>query len=129
FIHIIRDPRDVALSSHRAWGSSITRSILNWERHIEHALEFTSMHSERIHHLRYEDLTSTPEDAMLRISKFLRVEYEAATSRLITFREKLGDAAGRCYVMNNNSQKYLSHMTPSDIAKVDGHLEPLLVRF
>lgn len=78
FIHIIRDPRDVALSyrGYRYGSSNMLECAQNWTRGVEGSLrEGAVLGSERYYVLRYEDLILKPEDSLKNLCDFLGVAY------------------------------------------------------
>lgn len=76
FVHIVRDPRDVAVSQAEAWGTPVMSSAVRWlfdqraELHAEQLLK-----PERFAMLRYEDLVTEPEREIRKACDALGVAY------------------------------------------------------
>jgi hypothetical protein len=78
FIHIIRDPRDVALSCiQMGWAGSVWFAVDRW---IEAEKSWDRLRSKvgpaRILEICYEDLVAEPESTLRRICEFVGVAYE-----------------------------------------------------
>ena len=80
FVHIVRDPRDVALSlDKRHWSRPLpwdrNRSLLAaglyWEWIVRKGRKFGAALGSRYREIRYEELVSQPEPALQRIGEFL----------------------------------------------------------
>lgn len=79
FIHIIRDGRDVALSFiKRSWGiSDFMTALTDWEQKVDCARKVLCMlpETQRMD-LRFEDLVSSPEAEIRRVTDFLGIDFE-----------------------------------------------------
>ncbi len=89
FLHIVRDGRDVACSYLEVTRSNITskysprlpatiREIaFEWHRNVTGVLEVLPQDaSDRVHHLRYEDLVRFPEASLVRVCAFLGIPFD-----------------------------------------------------
>ena len=80
FIHILRDPRDVALSCiQMGWAGNVWFAVDRWieaEQSWDRLLK--NVEPERILEIRYEQLVAAPEDTLSRICAFVGVAYEPA---------------------------------------------------
>ena len=83
FLHIIRDPRDVALSlEKRQWArplpwdkdKALLAAGLYWEWIVRKGREYGTRLRSRYLELRYEDLVQRPQDMLPRIAEFLKHE-------------------------------------------------------
>ncbi len=94
FVHIIRDPRDVALSlDKRAWsrplpwdkGKSLLAAGLYWEWIVRKAQTLGSTLSQQYIEIRYEDLVQKPQHTLTSIGEFLNcdVDYDRIRQRAI----------------------------------------------
>lgn len=126
FVHIVRDPRDVALSMHKAFGKSLISSAVAWERGIKCAIGFKSKWPDRIIEVKYEDLTKNPEAELRKISEFLGLDFEVSMCELREAREKIGDAAGYSKIKRANTDKYMSRMLEKDRIWFASYLKELL---
>lgn len=77
FIHIIRDGRDVALSTKGLWfdlGKNIEEIAVNWMNRIRQTRQLAQLVPHYIE-LRYEDLISAPEQTLRKICKFIHLPF------------------------------------------------------
>ncbi len=102
FIHIVRDGRDVALSTidwanptkgpgrWTLWPvSPMAASALWWRWQVEPALQARATHGlGKVLELRYEDLVSAPEFELDRITRFLGIPYDVEMARYFEGKEK-----------------------------------------
>lgn len=86
FIHIIRDGRDVALSTKKHAERMELLEKFNfkavaekWGRYVTKARKFGKQFPKQYHELRYEDMNRDPEGELTKILKFLNVEASAKT--------------------------------------------------
>lgn len=107
FVHIIRDPRDVTVSM-LDWSSGertagqfgtwqddpAVSTALYWHLSVALGREHgQALGSELYHEVRYEDLVSSPADALARICAFLKLPFD---ERMVTYHEgKTRIKAGR----------------------------------
>jgi hypothetical protein len=80
FIHIIRDGRDVALSTKGLWfdlGKTIEETAVNWANRIRQTRQLAQLVPHYME-LRYEDLITEPETALRKICKFIHLPYNPA---------------------------------------------------
>lgn len=80
FIHIIRDGRDVALSTKGLWfdlGKNIEEIAVNWMSRIRQTRQLAQLVPHYME-LRYEDLITEPEMALRKISKFIHLPFHPA---------------------------------------------------
>lgn len=126
FIHIIRDVRDVCLSSHKAWGKSIVRNAQRWMDELSACREAGHALGAAYHELRYEDLLAEPEDALRRICAFLELDFDPAMLRPGRVSENLGDTRGQDRIVADNAQKWRKGMSPALLRRVEAIAGPLL---
>lgn len=77
FVHITRDPRDVAASHRDVFGKAILGAALRW-RTDARADEICrdQMPTGRYQHICYEDLIASPEETLRDLCDFLRIEFD-----------------------------------------------------
>ena len=82
FIHIHRDPRDVAYSlNEKKWVRSLEEGVAVWRRHVEEIERFFhEIGQEKSHLIAYADLRSSPEQVANGLARFL--DLDAPTSIL-----------------------------------------------
>jgi hypothetical protein len=78
FIHILRDPRDVALSCiQMGWAGNVWYAVDRWIEAEESWDRLRArVNQERVLEIRYEQLVAEPEDTLVRICAFVGVPYE-----------------------------------------------------
>lgn len=77
FIHIIRDGRDVALSTKGLWfdlGKDIEEIAVNWMSRIRQTRQLAQLIPHYLE-LRYEDLIHNPEQTLRKICRFIHLPY------------------------------------------------------
>lgn len=111
FIHIVRDPRDVAVSrmghSHRVglWdvfrpGSqqhrdAVEATILGWKEAVAKVAAFADAHPGRVHEVRYRDLHADPVSENTRLFSFLGVSDQPVLMRMIAAQTSFEAVSGR----------------------------------
>lgn len=78
FIHLIRDPRDVAPSAIKmGWSGNMYTAARRWdEAEAEIAAFRAQVGEDRLIDLRFEDLVSQPVQELTRLAEFLGLEYD-----------------------------------------------------
>lgn len=128
FLHIIRDPRDYALSVSNAWGKSRLRAADRWRKTLSTAREDGNFIGDDYLEVFYESLLDSPEQTLTLICKFLDVNYENEMTILSNPTENLGDAKGYTTILKNNKQKYFMHFSPAMIKRIEELVYPVLSR-
>ena len=93
FIHICRDGRDCAQSFRNRFRQNIYRAIQEWKYMISKARQDgAKVGEQQYHEIRYEALTTDPENHMKAICSFLEVPFDERVliSRMPMFREIKG---------------------------------------
>lgn len=106
FLHIVRDPRDVALSAHRAWRHSMLRVAAKWARDMAAAQRSAAALGKDYMRVYYEDILADPGRELRRISVFAGRPFEAETTRLAVPAENIGAAKGKPYIDAANAGKF-----------------------
>ena len=116
FVHIVRDPRDVALSAQAAWGHNPLRTVAKWARDMGAAeLSATALGDDYIR-VFYEDLVSDPEAELRRISIFMDRAFEDEMTSLAVPSENIGGARGKLFIDAKNTRKYRDRL-PSGLQR------------
>ncbi len=127
FVHIVRDPRDCALSSLDAWGSTPVRTAQEWADRVRTCRAAGArLGPARFHELRYEDLLSDVRGRLGALFEFLGVPTPADAGRFLRVPENLGAARGSAQVVAANRQKWKSGMTPALRHRIEGVTGDLL---
>ena len=106
FVHVVRDPRDVALSARKAWKKSLTRVAYQWQCGVLAASDFAREHPETILTVRYEDLLADSRNVLSSVCEFLDLSFNESLLELTGSREKMGDAAGFPGLKTDNTGKF-----------------------
>lgn len=77
-IHLIRDPRDVALSWGKIWCGPkwVTECALYWRTHIREKRRWGAVNRNRYLEIRYEDLVESTDAVLSRLEEFIGAECE-----------------------------------------------------
>ena len=121
FIHLLRDPRDVALSSiTMGWNGNAYFGVNHWIA-SEKAFEATKAHLDagQLLELRHEDLLAAPEKILTEICTFLGVPYSA---RMLAYSENSTYGAPDPKMSGGWRRK----MTPRDVALIEGKVGDFL---
>lgn len=100
FIHIIRNPIDVALSHKKVWNKSIIRTSDQW-RKVNQRLS-NRKYTAPILRVRYENLTTNPEESLFEISSYLNINNDFDYKN-VNSREKYGNVTVQGVKINKNS--------------------------
>ncbi|MCB0402026.1 MAG: sulfotransferase [Flavobacteriales bacterium] len=137
-IHIIRDPRDVILSRMKSdWGkhTPFFKHVSEYQSHIKKALhDGKTCFGERYIEVFYEHLLEDPEGELQRICTALGVNY---TPEMMNYHQKsdelvFGDEKAWKEnvfkpVMKGNTQKWKAELSPTQVAKIEGGIEQLMI--
>ena len=137
FVFLVRDPRDVAVSSRSSIFSTFHPyyTALLWQRQqLEGIRLLETLSSDRILLVRYEDLLEEPEKQLRRICEFIGEDFVPAMLRYFETEEAARSAAlARCWaniskpLLQNNSGKFLQELSAEDIKIVESTArEPML---
>ncbi|MCB9730977.1 MAG: sulfotransferase [Deltaproteobacteria bacterium] len=132
FIHIIRDARDVCLSSHKAWKKAVLRNAQRWTDEVAgcrrdgRALAQAAPGERVYHELRYEDLLQRPEAELSAVCAFLELPFEEAMTRPGRVSENLGDTRGEDRIVAGNTEKWRERMAPRQLEAVEAICGELL---
>ncbi|MEX1193381.1 MAG: sulfotransferase [Brumimicrobium sp.] len=107
-IHIIRDPRDRALSVKKTWNKSMLRTTEKWRCELENA-QFFKNETDFYFELRYEDLLASPKTKLQEICDFLGISFQHKMLELEKSSEKHGDNKQKLTVNSQNSKKFLDY--------------------
>jgi len=121
FIHLVRDPRDCALSSAHTWGDSPLRTAQRWaDRTRVCRAAGRTLGPERYHELCYEDLVGDVQGVLGRVFGFLGVPVPADAGQFLRVPENLGEARGAAEVVGRNRHKWKARMEPAVRRRIEG---------
>lgn len=127
-VHIVRDARDQALSSHRVWGKNIARAAQRWADDVARARRDGQALGSRYIEVRYEDLLRDPADTMRGLCRFLDLPFDPSVTRPGKAVENLGAATGATTVLSGNTRKFIDGLAPHTLALVEAIAGDELVR-
>lgn len=105
FIHIIRDPRDRAISVKKTWGKSMFRATELWKNEIEDAIKWRNRTDSYIE-IKYEELVKNTEKVLKDLCIFLNIEYTEEMLTLNKPTEKYGKNSNKVSVGKTSISKY-----------------------
>ncbi len=126
-IHIIRDPRDRALSVKKTWGKSMYRTTEKWRTEIESSQKFRKKENFIIE-VRYEDLIKNPEQTLSEICRFLGVSFQKNMLQLEKPSERHGENSKLLEINKSNTAKYLK-APKKVIEKIEKIAGPLMEQY
>lgn len=94
FVHIIRDPRDQALSERAIWGKSLRRSSEAWRRRVLAGRSSRAAADGRFYELTYEALVANPERELSALCDWLGTSFEPAMLAAASGSDELGQMVG-----------------------------------
>lgn len=121
FVHLVRDPRDCALSGAHTWGDSPLRTAQRWAdrtRICRNAGQ--ELGTERYLELRYEDLVGDVRAVLSGVFDFLGVPLPADAGQFLRVPENLGEARGAAEVVGRNRHKWKARMEPALRRRIEG---------
>ena len=138
FLHLYRDPRDVALSMHElSWSTgpaALRRYARTWTKAMRRHLDYARrLGPDRYHALKYEDLVEAPESALQRVCDFLGEAYDPAmlrhherSERGYMEREKSWKALADTPVSKARVGRYRENLTPRQIRLIERTAAPMM---
>ena len=127
FLHIIRDPRDCALSIHKIWGRSLFRAADQWRRRVAQARDHGARFPLDYREIRYEDLISDPEGVLRSVCSWLEIPYLEGMTHFDRPSEDLGDTKGRARIVSTNMGKYRNELRQDQILRIEEIVYPVAI--
>ena len=125
-VHIVRDVRDVSLSSHKAWGKHVLRNSQRWFDEVGGCRREGQKLGERYLELRYEDLLSEPERWLGAIAEHVGKRFDPAMLHPDRPSENLGDTKGQLDIVASNTAKWKERMDEPTQRAIEACCGPLL---
>ncbi len=135
FVHLVRDPRDVAASWIRttAMPGGVERATTVWLRDQQAARALESASAGRLHSLRYEDLVEAAEPTVGRVLQFLGLPFEPVHLSFFHSTSVRRDSeridAWRNLsrpLMTGNTKRYRNELTTDEILYVEERCSDLM---
>jgi hypothetical protein len=119
FLHIIRDPRDYALSVRKAWGKSIYRAADSWVRCIDRCREDAQPLDGEYLEIRFESLLEEPETILRSVCVFIDCVFSSEMLTLERPAENLGDAKDEVAILRTNRRKFKAAFSTREIRRIE----------
>jgi hypothetical protein len=119
FIHIIRDPRDYALSVRKTWGKNIYRAAERWRITLISSHKDGQSLGEDYLEVYFEQLLENSEATMKQISDFLGCEFKDEMINLTRPSEMFGDARGQARIIQGNREKFRTQLSQAEIKRIE----------
>lgn len=120
-IFVLRDPRDVAISSREAFGTSVASSAWAWREAVNILFDV----SRPVHVVRYEDLVARPATVVAAVCTFLGEEWEPEMLRFFEAQRSSYSPHHRRLrePVNDSSIGRFRGLSPRDVACVEAICE------
>ena len=119
FVHIIRDPRDYAVSMRKAWGKSLPRAAQRWKAWIRKFRADAGRCAVAFIEVQYEELVTEPRRTLERLCTFLGVPFHEDMLTLARPAENLGDAQGETTIVADNFGKWRRQLTEAEVRRIE----------
>ncbi len=113
FLHIIRDPRDYAMSVNKTWGKHMLRAAVDWRRGVEQGRASGRSLGADYKEVLYETLLSRPQEVLEDVCAFIGLEFVSQMTELDEAEEQLGSAQGARHIVRDNTAKYVTQLSPA----------------
>ena len=113
FVHILRDPRDVALSAHAAWGHNLHRVAAKWAGNVAAARRDAPALGPDYEEVVYEELLGDPEGVLRAVCGFVECRFDPEMTTLLRPSENIGEARGKRFIDAANRAKYRHALAPA----------------
>jgi hypothetical protein len=122
YIHLLRDPRDVALSTiPMGWAGNVFFGVDPWiEAETSWDRLALRMEKSRILQIKYEDLVSKPQDTLRIVCNFLNIDFDEAM--LNYFRHSSYEP-----IHANSVRKWKETVKPNELAMLEHKVSALLL--
>jgi len=123
FIHIIRDGRDSAASFHRRWKFNPIRTVFRWKLAVQAGRTQGTHLGERYCEIRYERLTTMPEESLRELCRFLDVPFEPEILKPARHRPEMTGSSAISIARNERrADQYFEPAMLKKIERVAGRL-------
>lgn len=127
YIHIIRDPRDQALSEARAWRKSPVRSAERWRAAISLTRQDVAATRVSYREVRYEDLVQAPRATLASLFEWMQLDDEPTIGLTVRNSDELGQSQGRTDVHQDAVGSRREDADPKLIRRIESLTSPLCV--
>ena len=130
-IHIIRDPRDRALSAKKAWGANLYISCDQWRKDVVSARYEGENFESDYYEVFYEKLISNPRHETKNLCEYLGVPFRDFMLNLKSpvegiHAEKNSETKTSTRIVSTNKDKYLKQLKSSQIRRMNQIIYPVI---
>ncbi|MDZ7744508.1 MAG: sulfotransferase [Candidatus Saccharibacteria bacterium] len=132
FVHIIRDPRERALSAHKAWGANMYLSADRWRRSVESARRQGQAIGADYIEVQYEKLVNHPEKEVEKVCTFLNIRF---SNSLLYFEDPLenhntaGSKTNAAQtIVKNNTEKFRTEVSSDIVKRMEMIASPTIIQ-
>lgn len=118
-IHIVRDVRDVAASSRKAWGKHTVRTAQRWRDQVVKVRASQVHQALPLLEVSFENLVHNPGSVMREVMAFIGLPFDKALLTLPDGVEDLGSAKGARNILSQAAGNYHQALTPSETEAVE----------
>ena len=130
FLHIIRDPRDVALSVRKTWMKSIYRASERWRDTINEVTKSVTKNNKiDMLFIHYENLIENTEEIIKEICIFLEINYSESMIKLKSPTENYGSATGKVGILKENKNKFKKFLSKNEIKRIEEIIYPIGIKY
>jgi hypothetical protein len=129
FVHIVRDPRDNAISNRVAWRKNLFRSVQYWRDGVS-AISSSAKDLDKDYFcVRYEDVLMDPQKCASALCDFLGVTYRDSMVELRRPTDFIGGAKGHVGIKRDNAGKWKTELDQQTVRRMDQICGPLLIEY
>lgn len=118
FIHIVRDPRDYALSVNKAWKKNMMRATHRWVVGVSKIQQLPQEQNKQVMEVKYEALIENPQEILSAICEFLGIPFSRELTSIRRQVEKVGDAKS-LKVLAGNHGKFHKQLSARKIEAIE----------
>lgn len=119
FVHIVRDPRDRALSENKVWGKSLRKSVSDWAKVLTNLKPIIHKNADSFIEIKYEHFVLSPDATLKEITNFLDLPWQEGMSTLRNSSEFYGGAKGALSAQGGSIGRYKKKLNQSDLKRME----------
>ncbi len=119
FVHILRDPRDYALSMRAAWNKNALRAVARWKDGVRKCRRDARELGVAYNEVKYEDLLRDPRQTLSGLCRFLGIAFTEEMLTLAQPSEMLGDARGASTIVRDNVEKWRQQLSEQELKAIE----------
>jgi hypothetical protein len=119
FVHILRDPRDYALSNRSAWGKNIPRAVARWKSGVRKCRHDARQSNVAYMEVRYENLLQNPRETLSAVCQFIGIAFAEEMLTLQQPSEMIGNARGVSSIVRDNVNRWRQGLSEPEIRSIE----------